>query len=155
GGLPWDLPENFSEDLREVLKDLDKALKEVSSLIAKNRIFIERTKGIGVISGDEALAWGFTGPCLRASGVNYDVRKAHPYYHYDEFDFEVPLGGNGDTYDRILIRIEEMRQSARILEQALARLPDGPISVEDPRITLPPKAEVYGSIEGLMNHFML
>jgi NADH:ubiquinone oxidoreductase subunit D len=107
------------------------------------------------VSKEEAINLGFTGPCLRATGVPYDVRRARPYYHYDEFDFEIPVGTVGDTYDRLILRLEEMRQSEKIIEQALEKLPPGPILLDDPRIALPPKAQVYGSIEGLMNHFML
>jgi NADH:ubiquinone oxidoreductase subunit D len=155
GGIPRDLPPNFDENLKNVLKDLDQALADVSGLIRKNRIFMDRTRGVGVISAEDAISYGFTGPCLRATGVNYDVRKAHPYYHYEDFDFDVPLGSEGDTFDRIVLRMDEMHQSSRIIKQAMLLMPEGPVSVEDPRITLPPKDEVYGSIEGLMNHFML
>ncbi len=120
-----------------------------------NRILIDRTQGIGCISGESAISRGFTGPCLRAAGVAYDVRRAHPYYHYDELDWDIPLGHRGDTYDRIFVRMEEMKQSASMVEQILAKMPSGSISVEDPHYTLPPKHEVYGSIEGMIKHFEL
>lgn len=153
GGVARDLPEGFDAGVRKCLKELDVAVKEVMGLLRKNRIFMERTRDVGVISGEDAIAYGFTGPCLRASGVAYDIRKAHPYCRYDEFDFDVPLGVAGDTYDRTIVRIEEIRQSVRIVEQALAKIPDGPIINPEAHTALPPKAEVYNSIEGLIRHF--
>ncbi len=155
GGVMRDLTPDFVPGIRKVLKDLDRAIRDVTHLLEKNRIFMDRTQGVGAVSREQAIAWGFTGPCLRASGVPYDVRRAHPYYHYDTFDFEIPVGTVGDTYDRLMIRVEEMRQSSRILEQALDRLPEGPVMVDDARVALPPKEKVYRTIEGLMNHFML
>lgn len=155
GGVMRDLTPDFAPGIRKVLKSLDKSIRDVTKLLAHNRIFMDRTQGNGIVTKEQALNWGFTGPCLRASGVPYDIRKAQPYYHYDEFDFEIPIGTAGDTYDRLMLRVEEMRQSERIIEQALDRIPDGPIMVSDPRVALPPKDKVYGSIEGLMNHFML
>jgi NADH-quinone oxidoreductase subunit D len=124
-------------------------------LLSKNRIFIERMSGVGEISKEDAISYGLTGPLLRASGVAYDVRKAQPYLFYDRMDFEVPTGTQGDNYDRFTVRFEELKQSMQIIEQALGQLPPGPVRVDDPRITLPPKKEVYGNIEGLMNHFKL
>ena len=109
----------------------------------------------GVISAEDAVSWGLTGPMLRATGVNYDVRKAEPYSGYERFDFEVPLGTHGDNYDRFLCRFNEIEQSARIIEQALETIPAGPIKIDDPHYVLPEKHRVYGSIEGLMNHFKL
>src|SRR5438874_2645633 len=123
--------------------------------LTRNRIFVDRTRGIGVLSGDEAIDWGFTGPCLRACGVNYDVRKAHPYSVFDRMDFEVPLGSRGDTYDRYVLRLEEIRQSHRIIQQCLDQMPPGPIIVDDWRYALPPKRDVFSSIEGVMAHFKL
>ncbi len=155
GGVMRDLTPDFDAGIRKVLKDLYKAIRDVTHLLEHNRIFMDRTQGIGIVSKEKAINWGFTGPCLRASGVPYDMRRAQPYYHYDEFDFEIPVGTVGDTYDRLMLRVEEMRQSARIVEQALDRIPTGPVISNDPRIALPPKEKVYGSIEGLMNHFML
>lgn len=124
-------------------------------LVKRNRIFYDRTVGVGAWSKEKAISWGWTGPCLRASGVAHDLRKAAPYYHYDEFDFDIPIGENGDSYDRIMVRIEEIHQSARIIRQAVAKLPGGPISVADKRVTLPAKKLVYSSMEALINHFML
>lgn len=155
GGVMRDLSPDFDVGIRKVLKSLNKAIRDVTRLLERNRIFMDRTQGVGVISKEDAINWGFTGPCLRATGVAHDLRRAQPYYHYDEFDFEIPVGTMGDAYDRLMIRIEEMRQSSRIIEQVLTRLPDGPIIVSDPKIALPPKPEVYRAIEGLMNHFML
>lgn len=155
GGVSRDLPEGSAQELRHCLREMHKAIKDVTGLLKKNRIFLDRTQGTGVISAEDAIDWGFTGPCLRATGVDYDVRKAAPYYHYDEFDWDVPVGVVGDNYDRLFVRFEEMAQSARIVEQALTRLPDGPISVDNPQVVLPPKAQVYNSIEGLIKHFEL
>lgn len=155
GGLAKDLQDGFVEQLRDVLSGVPQAIADVRGLIAKNQIFIDRTVGVGQISGEDALNWGYTGPCLRASGVELDLRKLVPYYDYETYDFDVVLGANGDTHDRIMVRLEECTQSLRIIDQALAKLPDGPINIDDPTIVLPEKDQVYGSIEGLMNHFVL
>lgn len=155
GGLRFDLPEGFDEKLRKAFKTVRFHLDNCDRLLTRNRIFIERMCDVAVVTGEEALSYGITGPLLRASGVSYDVRKAFPYSSYEEFDFEVPLGTKGDNYDRFLVRFEEMKQSMRICEQALSALPDGPIAVDDPRIVLVPKDEVYRSIDGMINHFEL
>jgi NADH-quinone oxidoreductase subunit D len=155
GGLNRDLPEGWTE---RVLKSLDKIhelVVEVDGLLTNNRIFVDRTRGTGVITTQDALDYGFTGPCLRANGVAYDVRKAQPYWVYDRMHFDVPVGQNGDNYDRYLMRMEEMKQSDRIIRQALKEIAPGPIIVDDWRIALPPKAEVYGTIEGVIAHFKL
>jgi NADH-quinone oxidoreductase subunit D len=155
GGLDRDLPEGW---IGAVLKTLDKVAVlagEVDSLLTRNRIFVDRMKGTGPISAQDAMDFGFTGPCLRACGVNYDVRKAHPYWVYDQLDFDVPLGDNGDNYDRYLMRIEEMKQSDRLIRQAIEKMPRGPVILDDWRIALPPKSEVYATIEGVMAHFKL
>ena len=129
---------------------------EGEGMLLKNRIFIDRLEGIGIISGKDAVALSWTGPCLRASGVPYDVRKAHPYLKYDEVDFEMPLGKNGDNLDRFLIRLAELRQSAKIILQACDRMADeGPVNCDDPRVMLPPKQDVYTTIEGTIQHFKL
>ena len=138
-----------------ILNDVEVALKDVLGLIARNRIFLDRTQGVGAISKEDAIDYGFTGACLRAAGHDLDLRKVAPYYHYEDFDFDIPVGETGDTYDRIMIRFEEMRQSMRIVDQAIRKIPDGPIQSGDHRITLPPKDQVYTSIEGLMNQFKL
>lgn len=155
GGLANDMPPGFAEKLKATLEKVADLREQLDKMLTKNRIFVDRTKGVGVISGEEALDWGYTGPCLRASGVDYDVRRAHPYLVYDRLDFDVPLGTEGDTFDRYLVRVEEMRQSERIILQALEQMPQGPIIVDDWRVALPPKAEVYGSIEGVIAHFKL
>jgi NADH dehydrogenase I D subunit len=155
GGLAWPQPEGFEENVRGALKEVPKAIRDVEGLIKKNRIFIDRARDVGVMSASDAVSYGFTGPCLRASGVNHDLRKKHPYYHYDEFEFDVPLGQRGDVYDRIFVRIEEMKQSLRIIEQAFGKLPGGPINIDDKRIMLPDKDRVHSSMEELINHFKL
>ena len=156
GGLAHDLPDGWVDKCREYIRErVPRAIDETETLITKNRIFVDRTLGVGVISGDDALNWGFTGPCLRASGVPFDVRRANPYYEYDKFDFDIPVGSNGDTYDRYLVRMEEMRQSLRIIEQALDGLPEGPISVKDRRISLPEKEAVYTKFGALVQHTKL
>lgn len=155
GGLNRDLPEGW---VAKTIKSLDKIkelLVEVEGLLMKNRIFVDRMKGTGVLNADDALDFGYTGPCLRASGVDYDIRKAKPYWVYDQLDFDVPVGTHGDNYDRYIMRLEEMKQSDRMIRQALQKMPAGPIIVDDWRIALPPKPEVYGSIEGVMSHFKL
>jgi len=154
GGLMWDLPDGWVEKCRDICRNvIVPAIADVNALLTKNRIFIERTMGVGAITPKEAIARGFTGPCLRAAGVPLDLRKDEPYLGYDRFDFDVPIGEEGDTCDRYMVRMEEMRQSLRIIEQALDQLPEGPINVDDPRFILPRKADVYENIEALMNHF--
>jgi NADH-quinone oxidoreductase subunit D len=155
GGVMADLPEGFAERLAHTLAGLRESMRDVAHLIEKNRIFYDRTRGTGIIAPHDAIALSFTGPVLRSAGVNYDVRKATPYLIYDRLDFDVPLGEQGDNYDRYLVRMEEMRQSIRIVEQCMQQMPAGPIQLDDARMTMPSKAEVYGTIEGLMNHFKL
>ena len=155
GGVERDLPEGFDGRLRETLKRVAVLREEIDKLLTANRIFVDRTRGTGIITAEDAIDFGFTGPCLRACGVPYDVRKAHPYLVYDRFEFEVPLGTKGDNFDRYAIRMEELRQSDRILTQALDQIPSGPVVLDDWRYVLPPKPEVYGTIEGLIAHFKL
>lgn len=155
GGLYKDLPDGWVEWCRRVLKNLPRTLDDVDGLLTTNRIWIDRTRGVAPLSKERALEYGFTGPCLRACGVAYDLRKAVPYYDYDKFQFDVPTQTEGDTYARYLVRMREMRESIKIVEQALSDLPDGPVNINDWSITLPPKDEVYNSIEGLMAHFKL
>ncbi len=155
GGLSHDLYPGFEDEVRFHLGRLDEAIADIMGLVARNRIFLDRTIGIGAITAAEALSWGFTGPCLRATGLAYDVRKHAPYLGYEEYEFDIPVGEHGDTYDRVMVRIREMQQSARIVRQALGRIPGGPLNIDDPAVVLPPKAEVYGSIEGMMNQFKL
>jgi NADH-quinone oxidoreductase subunit D len=155
GGVMRDLPAGFAERTRGALRQVEHVLADCERLLARNRIFVDRMVGIGAIGREDALSWGLTGPLLRATGVGYDVRKAEPYLVYDRFEFTVPTGTTGDNYDRFAVRMAEMEQSIRIVEQALAQIPEGPVAISDPRYFLPPKQEVYGSIEGLMNHFKL
>ena len=144
GGVAWDLPEGFERECREVLKECRQGMKDISGLFTDNEVFLARSQGIGVISAADAISWGMSGPMLRASGVAHDLRRAEPYSIYDRFQFDIPTGENGDVYDRYLVRLREMEESARIIEQALDNLPDGPIMPErTPRILRPPVGEVY------------
>jgi NADH-quinone oxidoreductase subunit D len=154
GGAATDIPsDDWCPRLLKVLDRCDDILKDIDALVKRNRIFIDRTQGVGGIPAAEAVNRGWTGPLLRATGVPYDVRRSMPYLVYDRFDFEIPVGSSGDVYDRYLVRMEEMRQSARILRQAIEQLPPGPINIDDPAIVLPKKDQVYYSIEGLISHF--
>jgi len=155
GGLMADVTPDFGDAVQERIPRLREIIDELDKLITKNRIFYDRFRDVGSMTKEEAIDYGFTGPCLRASGVPFDVRRDTPYLNYDEFDFEIPIGTQGDVYDRYLMRMFEMEQSLRIIEQALEKLPDGPVCVDDKNVTLPSKSDVYGSIEGLMNQFKL
>lgn len=155
GGVKHDLPYGFAEDVERAFRIVRKLLSDCDRLLSRNRIFLDRMSGVGTISEEMAIAYGLTGPLLRSTGVRYDVRKAHPYLVYDQLDFEVPLGTQGDNYDRFVIRIQEIEQSVRIVEQALKKIPPGPVTVDDPRFVLPEKERVHGSIEGLMHHFKI
>jgi NADH-quinone oxidoreductase subunit C/D len=155
GGMGFDFPDGWIAQAKETLKVIEQAHAEVDTLLTKNRIFVKRMVGAGAISKENAIDWGFTGPCLRATGVPLDMRQYNPYYGYDQLEFDIPIGDRGDSYDRYMVRMEEIRQSVRILKQCLNNVPSGPIDVDDPRITLPAKQNVYGNIEGLMNQFML
>ena len=155
GGMMADLPEGWAEACRKFVNELPWTLDQVDYLLTTNGIHLGRTQGIGVISGEEAINYGFTGPNLRGSGVPYDVRKDKPYYDYETYDFDVPIGEHGDCYDRYLVRMEEMRQSIRIINQALDRLPGGPINVEDPSVSLPSKTDCMNDMESMIHHFKL
>jgi len=156
GGVARDVPsEDWPDKVRRSLSRTLAIVRELDALLTRNRIFIDRTRDTGVISAEDALEWGFTGPCLRATGVDYDVRKDHPYLLYNEVDWDVPVGDRGDNYDRYLVRMEEMRQSARIIEQLIGKIPEGPILIDDYRFAKPPKSEVYHSIQGTIAHFEL
>ncbi|MGR3295357.1 MAG: NADH-quinone oxidoreductase subunit D [Candidatus Bathyanammoxibius sp.] len=155
GGVKDDLPEDIEDMIKKTIKSTRGVLEEIHGLLTKNRIFVDRMKGVGVLSPDYAISHGFTGPCLRSTGVAYDVRKAQPYMVYEQMKFDVPVGQNGDNYDRYLCRMEEIVQSLSIIEQALAKIPSGPVKVADKRITFPSKQEVYGNMEALINHFKL
>ncbi len=156
GGLREDLPPGFHDTVAAFLDRFPPKLDEYEDLLTKNEIYLKRSKGVGRISGEDAVAWGLVGPIARASGVPYDVRKAFPYGGYDTFDFDMPLGQQGDVYDRYLVRVEEMRQSVRIAREALKRItPTGEFAIGDPRITPPPKDAVYTEMEALIQHFLL
>ena len=155
GGLAHDVPLDFEEHVRSLLARIPKFINDVDKLVTTNKIFRDRTENVGKISGEEALAWGWTGPCLRASGIPYDVRKAHPYLNYEQYDFDVPVASTGDTYARYLVRMEEMRQSLRIIEQAIDTLPTGPVITDNHHVALPPKEKVYTEMESLIWHFKL
>lgn len=155
GGMSHDLYDGFEDDLKACLKEIEQGVGEALKLIEHNRIFHDRTQNVGIITKEDAINRGLSGPNLRASGVAYDLRVTAPYYHYETFDFDMALGSVGDVYDRMMVRFEEIRQSTRIIHQAMQRLPGGAICVENHAISLPPKKEVYGNIEGLMNQFKL
>jgi len=155
GGLTQDLPAGFAERVLSAFSDIRAVIADCDQLLSKNRIFIDRMSGVGVLSKEDAISFGVTGPLLRASGVAYDVRKSDPYLFYDRVEFHVPTGTEGDNYDRFSVRFEEIKQSMRIIEQVLKQIPDGPVRIDDPQIMLPQKKDVYGNIEGLMNHFKL
>jgi NADH-quinone oxidoreductase subunit D len=148
GGLWWDAYPEFEARVRDFLKILPARIDEYETLLNANRIWLQRTVGIGILPAEEAINLSLTGPALRGSGVKYDVRKAQPYSAYSDFNFEIPIGENGDTYDRYLVRMEEMKQSAVIIEQALDGLPEGPVMAKVPKIIKPPIGEIYHSIEG-------
>jgi len=148
GGMPNDAYDDFHKDVRQFVNIFPKRIDEYETVLSENRIWLSRTVGIGVISGPEAIAIGLSGPALRGSGVAWDIRKSRPYAAYADMEFDVPLGENGDTYDRYLVRIEEMRQSRRIIDQALEKMPDGPVTAKLPKIVKPPVGDYYYSIEG-------
>jgi NADH-quinone oxidoreductase subunit D len=153
GGLMADIPDGWTDRLRSFLDGFLKVIDDVDVLLTRNAIWVGRTVGLGVMTPEEATNYGLSGCMLRASGVSYDVRKDFPYLDYETYDFEVPVGIHGDVYDRYLVRMEEMRQSARILNQALARLPDGPINADDPRVILPTKRDATSGMESMIHHF--
>jgi NADH-quinone oxidoreductase subunit D len=155
GGLKHDLTENFSERWAAIEPRLAEILRRLDQLGTKNRVFMDRMQGTGVIHAEDAINYGFTGPCLRSTGVACDVRKDHPYFAYNEVDFEVPIGSKGDNYDRYLVRFAEIEQSIRIIRQGLRQIPDGPIQVDAPHVVMPEKERVYNSIEGMIQHFKL
>jgi len=155
GGIARDLPDGWIEQCRKFLDEVEVNFDETEQLLTRNRIFVDRTQGVGILPPDVAIDYGVTGPNLRGSGVDHDLRKANPYLVYSELDFDVPVGTTGDSYDRYLVRMEEMRQSARIIRQCLDKLPGGPVNVEDGKTFLPPKDKVLSSMEELIHQFML
>ena len=155
GGVARDAPEGWIEKTTRTLYRAMKVVDEIYALLSRNRIFIDRTRHTGVVSREDAIDLGFAGPCLRASGEPYDVRKAAPYLVYDRLEFDIPVGTNGDNFDRYLMRMEEMRQSDKIVRQCFKQMEPGEIAIGDFRYVLPPKPQVYGTIEGLMAHFKI
>lgn len=155
GGLWRDVPVAFEETVRDFIKMLPGRIKQYEDLLSKNRLFLERTKKIGVLSREDALSWGITGPMARASGVNHDLRKSMPYSGYEQYDFDIPTHTDGDTYARYLVRMEEMRQSLRIVEQGLDKLPLGPVRSNNRKYVPPPRSELSTSMEAVIHHFKL
>jgi NADH-quinone oxidoreductase subunit D len=155
GGQTRDMNEAFISGLKKFVAELPAVIDEMDALLSKNRIFIDRTQGLGIISKEDAVSFGLSGPNLRASGIDHDLRKAHPYLDYDKYEFDIPIGTTGDCYDRYLVRMEEMRQSIRILNQALKDIPGGPINVVDAKNRLPDKERVLMKMEELIHHFIV
>jgi NADH-quinone oxidoreductase subunit D len=155
GGMAHDVTDKWLADLKRFADEFPSRVDAYESLLTNNTIWLKRTQGVGAISVEDAIQFGMTGPALRAAGLEQDLRKQRPYLGYENYDFEVPSGTEGDIYDRYLVRLEEMRQSAKILQQAIANIPDGPVNVDDPKIFLPPKKEVLTSMEELIHQFML
>lgn len=156
GGMAAPPTTNFKDDVRQLIPEVHKVVKEAEIMLLRNRIFLDRMQGVGVLTKEQALSYGCTGPVARSAGLPYDVRKDHPYMVYDRFDFDVPIGEDGDNWDRFMVRLEEIRQSVRIIEQALEQMPDdGPVNVDDPRIVYPEKHDVYTTIEATIAHFKL
>lgn len=155
GGVKDDLTDTFQAHWEEVRQRMLDVHADTHKLLTRNRIFLDRMEGTGVITKDAAIDWGYTGVVLRSAGVPYDVRKDHPYFMYGDVDFDVPVGTRGDNFDRYLVRMEEVLQSIRIIDQCLARIKPGPINTDDPRVMLPEKQKVYNSIEGMISHFKI
>ncbi|MBL7688707.1 MAG: NADH-quinone oxidoreductase subunit D, partial [Bdellovibrionaceae bacterium] len=155
GGMANDAPEGWFDDVLDTVKKIRAGVDTLDGLLTGNKIWQQRTQGVGAISAEDAISWGYTGPLLRAAGVGLDLRKSQPYYMYDQLDFKVPVGTTGDVFDRYLVRVAEMRESLSIIEQVCKNVPAGDYTIRDKSIVLPEKKEVYGNIEGLMNHFML
>lgn len=155
GGTSYDITSDFIEFTKQALLKLEENLSDTRKLLERNRIFYDRLKDTGKISKEKAISYGFTGPMLRACGVDYDVRKYSPYLVYDRFDFEIPVADGCDNYSRYLVRMEEIYQSISIIRQAFEQLPDGPVDVDNYAVRIPPKEDVYNSIEGLISHFKL
>ncbi len=155
GGLWRDIPDDFPAAVQNVLDTFPAKIDDYEAILTNNPIFIDRTQGIGFMSADEAISYGLAGPTLRASGINYDIRKSAPYSSYDHFEFDVPVGQHGDVYDRYLLRMEEMRQSLRIIKQAMDKLPKGPVRSENRKYAPPPRADLGRSMEAVIHHFKL
>ncbi len=155
GGLWRDVPDEFEDAVRNFVRIFPKRIQQYEDLLSKNPLYIDRTRGIGEISREDAIRWGLTGPALRAAGEPFDLRRAVPYSGYERYDFDIPLGSRGDTYDRYIVRVEEMRQSLRIIQQALDDIPAGPWRSDDRKFVPPPRSELGHSMEALIHHFKL
>jgi NADH-quinone oxidoreductase subunit D len=155
GGLMADVPDEFGGMVEHVINTFGRRIDEYELLITSNPIWVERTRGLGILTVEDCLQYGATGPVLRGSGIPYDLRKAQPYSSYDHFDFDVPIGTRGDVYDRYLCRMQEMRESLKIIEQAYKNLPGGPVNTSDRKVALPPRNEINTSMESLIHHFKL
>ena len=155
GGVHQDLPPGLTDDILRWTEGFPKILDDMEGLLTDNRIFRQRTVDIGVVTKEDAQDWGFSGPMLRASGVAWDLRKAQPYDGYENYDFDIPVGKNGDCFDRYLVRMEEMRQSLRIIRQAIEKMPAGPVMIEDNKVSPPRRSEMKRSMEALIHHFKL
>ena len=155
GGVQQDMPAGLSDDIYAFIEQFGARIDDLEKLLTENRIFKQRTVDIGKVTAAQALDWGFSGPMLRGSGVPWDLRKAQPYDGYETMDFDIPIGKNGDCWDRYLVRMEEMRQSLKIMKQALDRMPSGPVRVNDRKVMPPPRGEMKSSMEALIHHFKL
>jgi NADH-quinone oxidoreductase subunit D len=155
GGVWRDVPAGFEESVRDFIQYLPRRLDDYETLLTNNPIWLDRTKNIGTMDGETCLAWGVTGPPLRAAGVNFDIRKAMPYLGYEQYDFNVPLAHNGDVYDRYLVRMQEFRESLKIVDQALRKLPKGPVMTDNRKVAPPPRSELGRSMEAVIHHFKL
>ncbi|AKU90686.1 NADH-quinone oxidoreductase subunit D [Vulgatibacter incomptus] len=155
GGVERDLPEGWIQKVKDTLDRVAELRDEVASMLVHNRIFLDRMKGTGVITAEDAVNFGFSGPCLRATGIDWDIRKSQPYWVYDRMDFKVPLGTHGDNFDRFYLRIDEMKESDSIVRQCFEQMQPGPTMIEDWRYALPPKPQVYSTIEGVIGHFKI
>ncbi|BBK37372.1 NADH-quinone oxidoreductase subunit D [Allostella sp. ATCC 35155] len=155
GGVTSDMPAGLAEDIHAYCDRVSKVIDDLDNLLTDNRIFKQRTVDIGIVTGEQACDWGFSGPMIRGSGYAWDLRKAQPYDAYADMDFDIPVGRHGDCYDRYLVRVEEMRQSVRIMRQAIEKMPSGPVKVDDRKIAPPPRAQMKRSMEALIHHFKL
>jgi NADH-quinone oxidoreductase subunit D len=155
GGVHQDLPAGLLEEIADFIKQFPKKISDMENLLTENRIFKQRMVDIGVVSKQQALDWGFSGPMIRGSGIAWDLRKSQPYEIYGELDFDIPIGKNGDSYDRYLIRVQEMYESIKIIEQCLAKIPDGEVVTDDKRVAPPKREDMKNSMESLINHFKL
>ncbi|MDA0663451.1 MAG: NADH-quinone oxidoreductase subunit D [Proteobacteria bacterium] len=155
GGVHQDMPAGMGDDILEWAEQFPKFLEDMETMLNENRIFKQRTVDIGVVSAEDAMAWGFSGPMLRASGVAWDLRKSQPYDVYDKMDFDIPIGKNGDCFDRYLVRVAEMRESLKIMKQCIAEMPEGPVMSEDGKVAPPTRSDMKHSMEALIHHFKL